>query len=298
MLNRKSNMSEYQEPELIRGLHHVADDYDAFILDIWGVLHDGIRPYDGVIECLKRLKADGKKIVLLTNSPNRAYRISEDTLNPMGIHKGAHYDDIISSGEAAWRALSAREGQSAYLFWRMERPTALEGHDMKLCFDVASADFMLASLLPAGSQEEDYIPALKEGVEKGLILYCANPDKVVNIGNELHLCAGALGDIYEELGGKVLWYGKPYAPIYEEAFEVLKGIEKSRICAVGDSLRTDVRGANKAGVDVLWNLVGIHWEELRHTNEHGENIAHPERLETSLREYEAMPKALLRGLKW
>jgi HAD superfamily hydrolase (TIGR01459 family) len=291
-------MSEYKEPELIRGLHHVADQYDAFVFDIWGVLHDGIRPYEGVIECLEMLKKQGKDIVLLTNSPNRAYCISEDVLAPMGIHKGKHYDDIISSGEAAWRALEARKNQNAYLFWHMEQPTAFEGHNIKPCFDVASADFMFASLLPAGAKEEDYIPALKEGLAKGLLLYCANPDKVVNIGNDLHLCAGAIGDLYEGMGGKVLWYGKPHAPIYDEVLSLLKNVDKFRICAVGDSLRTDVRGANNADMDVLWNLVGIHWEELRHTNEQGENVPHPDTLKTSLQEYKAMPTALLRGLKW
>lgn len=288
----------YKEPDLIRGLRHIAGHYDAFVFDIWGVLHDGIRPYDGVIDCLCALKAAGKKIVLLTNSPNRGARISEAVLTPMGIHQGQHYDNIVSSGEAAWQALSAREGQRAFVMWDQEHPTVLEGHDIEITYSMKDADFTLVSLLPAGAREADYTHLLEEAKSRYLPLYCANPDKVVNIGDELHLCAGAIGDMYEEMGGEVLWYGKPFMPIYEEVFRHLQSMDKKRICAVGDSLRTDIRGANNAGIDVLWNLVGIHWEELRHTNEEGENVAHPDLLRSSLLDYDVMPKALLRGLKW
>lgn len=285
-------------PPLMRGIEGIVDQYDAFVLDIWGVLHNGVRPYDGVLECLLRLQDAGKEVLLLTNSPNRAYMVAEGVLGSMGIHKGEHYQHLVSSGEAAWRALSAREGHNCYLFWPQEDPTALEGHNMRLVEDIDDAEFMLASLLPAGSRDEDYRPILQQARALDLPLYCANPDKFVNIGESLHLCAGALGDMYEDMGGTVHWYGKPYAPIYQQAFDLLSVKDTSRILAVGDSLRTDVRGANKAGIDVLWNLVGIHWEELRHVNEHGERVAHPQRLSDSLSEYDACPTALLRGLAW
>jgi HAD superfamily hydrolase (TIGR01459 family) len=286
-----------RNPELLKGIGGLVDRYDAFIFDIWGVLHDGIRPFEGVIECLEELKRQNKEVLLLTNSPNRAEMVAIGVLKNMGIYEERHYDHLISSGEAAWASLHDRQGEKAYGFWSLENPTALEGHDISPTNDINEADFMFASLLPAGAQESDFQEALNVAYKKGLELYCANPDKYVSIGESLHLCAGAIGDLYEELGGKVHWFGKPYAPIYDQAFDLLSVKEKSKILAVGDSLRTDVRGANAADIDVLWNLVGIHWEELRHKNADGSFSLHMDRLEASMHEYDAAPTALLRGLK-
>lgn len=284
-------------PELISGIAPLVDEYDAFVFDIWGVLHDGVRPYDGVIECLLELKQQGKEVLLLTNSPNRAWLVADGVLDKMGIYQDRHYDHLVSSGEAAWTALAKRKGQKAYIFWDQEDPTAFDGHDIEIVEDINDADFMLASLLPIGSQEGDFEDILGAALERQIPLYCANPDKFVNIGETLHLCAGAVADRYEELGGEVLWFGKPHAPIYDQALNILGVKDKSRIVAVGDSLRTDVRGANSAGIDVLWNLVGIHWEELRHKNEDGSYSLHRDKLSKSLNEYEAHPTYLLRGLK-
>lgn len=284
-------------PRLIDGIGGLASDYDGFILDIWGVLHDGLHPYEGVIDGLNRLKAAGKEILLLSNSPNRAEEVSGGKLREMGFVQGVHYDHIVTSGEATWQAMAAYEGQSAYVFWPEETPTALEGRNIQVVHDIALADFILGSLFPAGAQAEDYAQILMDARGRNLPFICANPDKVVNIGPDLHICAGALADMYEEMGGKVVWFGKPHAPVYEQAFGQFQTVsDKSRLLAVGDSLRTDVTGANNFGIDVLWNVVGIHWEELRGSNTQGGIDSGA--LDRTLNRYGVRPLALLHGLKW
>ncbi len=284
-------------PVLIGGIGETIADYDAYILDIWGVLHDGINPYDGVLDCLLQMKAAGKEILLLSNSPNRAADVSARVLIPMGIHQGVHYDHIVTSGEATWTAMAAYKGQKAYGLWHAEKPTALVGHDIALTTDIETADFVLGSLFPAGAKAEDYQHVLDRALARGLPFICANPDKIVNIGTDLHLCAGGVADVYEAMGGTVHWYGKPYAPIYEQSLATLAVQDKSRILAIGDSLRTDVTGACGFGIDVLWNLVGIHWEELREQTPQG-MIINADSLEKTLQTYKVRPSALLRGLKW
>lgn len=284
-------------PQLIDGLARLAGGYDGFILDIWGVLHDGLRPYDGVIDCLARMKAVGKEILLLSNSPNRAREVADGKLHEMGFVQGVHYDHIVTSGEATWQEMAAYEGRSAYVFWPEEKPTALAGRDVPVVHDVAQADFILGSLFPAGAEAEDYAQVLMDARDRDLPFIRANPDKVVNIGPDLHICAGALADMYEEMGGKVVWFGKPYAPVYEQAFGQFRTVsDKSRLLAVGDSLRTDVTGANRFGIDVLWNVVGIHWEELRSPS--GNAAVDAQALERTLARYGVRPLALLHGLKW
>lgn len=293
-------MDTKSTPSLISGIAEIADQYDTYILDVWGVLHNGVEAYQGVIPCLQELKSRGKEILLLSNSPNRASEVSQDLSTRFGIQEGTHFDHIVTSGEATWQALKNYIRQTAYVFWDQEHPTALQGHDIKVTYDIENADFILGSLFPAGAQFEDYHPVLEIARSKNLPFLCANPDKVVNIGNNIHLCAGGVADDYIDRGGEVIWFGKPHLDIYKQAFTKLgladEQADKTRVLAIGDALRTDVIGANTAGIDVLWNLVGIHWEELRKP-ESREGI-HTENLTKTLEEFGAHPTALLRGLKW
>jgi len=282
-------------PPLYAGLSAVSDHYDAFILDIWGVLHDGIEAYPQAASTLLRLQEAGKQVVLLSNSPSRAARVSERTLAPMGLPRHL-YTDIMTSGEAA-HALMARDwhGARIYCVWPEEQPSALEGLVFDRVYDVAEADVMFGALVPYDATLTDYMPVLQQACEKGLPFVCGNPDRVVGHGSQLHLCIGSLAEYYEGLGGRVIWVGKPYIPVYKLAHEMIGRPDKRKICAVGDSLVTDVQGAHAFGCDVLWNMVGIHWDEVR-------DLAHPSRL-SAPRLLEAIgvgpvPTGLLHGFAW
>lgn len=250
-------------PPIYKGLADIADRYDHFLIDVWGVLHDGRKAYLGAPEALKFLQDKGKQVLLLSNSPNRASRVTEKVLTPIGI-KHEHYNYLLTSGESAHDYMQAHhEGQKVYTFWDDENPTALENLNVTRVRSIQDADFIFGSLLPYDSDSGLYSDILMQGLNHKLPFVCGNPDRVVGHGDGLHLCVGALAEAYEKQGGNVIWIGKPYRPIYDRAWQVLGSPDKSKICAIGDGLITDVGGANTFGCDVIWNVVGIHWDELQ-----------------------------------
>ncbi|MBB6252572.1 TIGR01459 family HAD-type hydrolase [Nitrospirillum iridis] len=254
---------------LYTGLSQLADRYDGFILDLWGVVHDGIAPYPGVPDCLKALRAAGKRVCLLSNAPRRvdaaAARLTEMGLTP------DHYDALLTSGEATHDAL--RDPPDA---WHAALGPKLlhigPDRDAGVYLDLAGrvrvdtpteADFVLnTGIVDFDETLADYEPVLAACAALNLPMVCANPDLVVHVGAQLVICAGELARRYEELGGDVRQHGKPYASVYARCFDLLGGIPPARILAVGDSLRTDMAGANAAGIDGLLITGGIHREEL------------------------------------
>jgi HAD superfamily hydrolase (TIGR01459 family) len=240
--------------------------YDGLIVDIWGVLHDGVKPYPGVLDCLARLRAAGKHVVLLSNAPRRPPGIAA-ALGAMGI-TAELYDGIMSSGEAVHQGLARRSGDFAALGRRLYHLGPARDRDVFAGLDLeevgipGQADFMLNTgpddLL--GAQTADlYAPVLREALAANLPMICANPDlEVVRDGIRI-ICAGALAADYAAAGGRVIMRGKPDAAIYEPTLALL-GTARDRTLAVGDSLRTDLAGARNAGIDALWVLSGIHDE--------------------------------------
>lgn len=250
-------------PPIYKGLSDIAQKYDHFIIDVWGVLHDGQNAYAGAANAMKFLIDSGKQVLLLSNSPNRASRVMEKVLTPIGIERG-YYHHLLTSGESAHDYMQAHHaGQKVYTFWDDENPTALDNLDVTRVFDIKDADFIFGSLLPYESMTNPYLDVLTQGISRKLPFVCGNPDRVVGHGDGLHLCVGTLAEVYEQNGGEVIWIGKPYLPIYERAWEMLGKPDKSKILAIGDGLITDVGGANTFGCDVIWNVVGIHWDELQ-----------------------------------
>ncbi|OYQ35844.1 TIGR01459 family HAD-type hydrolase [Niveispirillum lacus] len=254
---------------LISGLANIADRYDGFILDLWGVVHDGVRPYEGVVECLSILRRLGKRVCLLSNAPRRIAAAAAK-LSGMGVGPDL-YDALYTSGEASFEALRDRNDEwHAALgpkLFHIGPPRDNDVYDsLKNRFRVDSpedADFVINTGIDAYEETlDDYAPILRRCLDRGLPMLCANPDLVVVIDQELVICAGELARHYETLGGDVRYHGKPHAPVYRRCFELLGGIAPSRILAVGDSLRTDVAGANAAGIDSLLITGGIHREEL------------------------------------
>ncbi len=245
-----------------------ADAYDGFILDLWGVIHDGIRPYPGAAHCLAQLKARGKRIVLLSNAPRRAQSVVE-AMERMGIARDL-FDDALSSGEAAWQALHARAdaahralGRRCYHMGPARDRGMLGGLDLEEAARPADASFILNTGVDMDHETlADYETALAEGARAGVPMLCANPDLEVIRGGRRVVCAGALARRYEALGGRALYHGKPHAPVYERCLALMAGVARGRIVAVGDSLRTDIAGALAAGLDSVFVTGGIHGEEL------------------------------------
>jgi len=253
----------------INGLREIAAAYDGFVLDLWGVVHDGVKPYSGVLDCLGALLDAGKRVALLSNAPRRAYDVV-NRISTIGVPRGL-YHAVMSSGEEAWQHLKERADPfyaglgHKCLHICSDRDLEIRvGLDLDYVESAAAAEFIL-NTGPAGWDDtiEDYAPILAAARERGLKMVCANPDLMVNHGQKLALCAGALAVRYEEIGGQVRWHGKPYPSVYASTLELLGIADKRRVLAVGDSLRTDIAGANGAGIDSL--LIagqGIHMDEF------------------------------------
>ena len=287
--------------QLISGLRELAPRYDGFILDLWGVIHDGLAPLPGAIDCLQSLIDAGRRIVLLSNAPRRAddvVRRITAVCVPVGL-----YHDVMSSGEEAWQHLKRRDDPFyAALGWRClhigsERDLEIR-EDLSLDYvdTPADAQFIL-NTGPAGWDDriEDYEPILREALAGGLPMVCANPDLVVQRGSTLHLCAGALAKWYEEAGGRVRWHGKPFRLVYDSCLVLLGIGERSRILAIGDSLRTDIAGAAGAGIDSLLIAGGIHADEF---GLRGEQAPDLRRVEAALREGGYEPVGVAWRLCW
>ncbi len=254
------------------GVAPLAARYDGFVLDLWGVIHDGFTAYPGVVDTLERLKEAGKRVVLLSNAPRRAEEVAL-AMEQMGIPRGL-YDGIVASGEAAYQALVQREhagadpwfgslGRSCYLMGPPRDRGMLDGLELERTTRMAEADFILATGVDWDDDKLDvYLPALEVGAARGLKMICANPDLVVIRGGKRVICAGTLAQRYEALGGEVRYFGKPFAPIYKHCLERLGVADKRRVVALGDSLRTDIAGAQAAGIASVLVPGGIHGDAL------------------------------------
>ena len=281
-------------PRLISGLAELAPHYDALICDIWGVVHNGHAPFVEAAAALKRFRAERGPVVLLTNAPRTAQSVA-DQFHAIGVPDDC-YDAIITSGDAAREDLMARitqKGSVALYYVGPERDTSLFAGLAVTRTGIAEADVALSTGLVDDLTEtpDDYSDILAAMKQKTLSLICANPDLKVHRGTQLCWCAGALARDYEAIGGDVIYYGKPKAAIYDIARHALKRVgEAKRILAIGDGLVTDVRGANQAGLDVLFIADGVHGEEVEpYTPEHLSQLFASENVHAL---------AVARALKW
>ncbi len=243
----------------------LAARYDAFLLDLWGVVHDGRVPYPGVIETLEQLRAAEKRIVFLSNAPRRAARV-EEVLEKLGIGS-ALYDGVMTSGEAVYRHLAqeqARYGTRYYYIGPEKDQGLLDGLAMEGVDDAAEAEFALVTGFDGDdSVLEEKLDDVEACVAEGLPLICANPDKVVvRQSGERLLCAGVIAEEYEARGGAVEYFGKPYGVVYQHCLAFLDGAAEAKIVAVGDGLETDIAGAQQAGIHAVLCTGGILAAEL------------------------------------
>jgi HAD superfamily hydrolase (TIGR01459 family) len=287
--------------QLIGGMRELAPRYDGYILDLWGVIHDGVAPMPGAIDCLSTLRKRGKRIVLLSNAPRRADDVVR-RIAQIGV-PAALYHHAMSSGEETWQHLHRRDDPFYAALGRRclhigsERDLEIrEGLGLDFVDTAEDAEFIL-NTGPAGWDDriEDYEPQLRQGLTRDLPMVCANPDLVVMHGSRLALCAGALARWYEEAGGRVRWHGKPFRSVYDTCLGLLEIEERSRVLAVGDSLRTDIAGAAGAGLDSILIAGGIHAEEFGAI---GERVPDIERIKAAVRDLPYCPIGVAWNFCW
>jgi HAD superfamily hydrolase (TIGR01459 family) len=248
---------------VIRGLSEIAARYDGFVLDIWGVVHQGGAAYPEVVDCLAKLQDLGRPVVFLSNAPRRAARV-ERLLESKGVPPALHRG-VISSGEVARMSLEARRepalaalGPRFFLLGSDGDDDLLEGLPYHRVDDPANADFVLAiGLDDQRPTVADHEATLQTAAHQGLPMLCVNPDLVVVRLGVRELCAGALAERYMALGGAVHYFGKPYAAAYPPALAKLGLAPRHRVLAVGDGLETDIKGARAAGLATLLVTGGI-----------------------------------------
>ena len=248
---------------IIDGLSAVADRYELFLIDQWGVLHNGVAPHEGAIDALKALREAGKKIVILSNSGKRL-ALTLPRMAGMGFSAEC-YDHCVTSGEEVWRALDARVepfyaalGRRCFLFSWDGDTSLIDGLDLEGTGDIEDADFILNAGTRSGTVDlEAYEPILQRAIARELPMICANPDFVsVAPDGNMNICPGATARRYEEIGGQVDYRGKPHAPVYERCLLHEPGARP--VLAIGDSLYHDIGGANAAAIDSLFIASGIH----------------------------------------
>ena len=218
--------------------------YELFLIDLWGTIHNGIKPYDGVVEQLQFLKDNGKKVLFLTNACRTSKCIAK-LLNEMGLNS-SFYDNIVSAGEVFLQDVENSEyfkSKKAYNIGTGK----IEFYGCKTTDKIEEAEYMALSgnIYPF---KEEYFEALSFAKNHNLKLLCLNPDLCSNRGNFFHPVCGFLGLYYEKIGGEVIYYGKPYKRVYEYALEVAGINDKSKIIAIGDNNETDIKGANDFGI--------------------------------------------------
>jgi HAD superfamily hydrolase (TIGR01459 family) len=283
---------------VIHGLGEIAGRYDAFILDLWGCLHDGVTVYPAALEALKQLKSAGKRAIILSNAPRRAHEVGA-RIAEMGIAPDL-YEHLHTSGEETWRELVQNEievlkgrGRKLYAMMPERDRAVLEGVSVTLADDPAEADFILVTGTETGQEElSSFDPVLVPAAMRGIPLVCANPDLVVHRGGVEEICAGSIAQRYETLGGPVIWFGKPYPAVYRRILSEC-GLRPDRLLCVGDALRTDVAGGKGIGAATLFTVGGIHHQELLVDNQ-----LDPARLEALCRRLGPMPDYAIAHLGW
>ncbi len=235
-------------------LRSLTAPYSTILCDIWGVIHDGGRLLPGAVERLGAWKSAGKKIILVTNAPRPASTVQAG-LDALGLPRAA-YDAITSSGEAGIAALTDPPRRVGFLGTRDDRADLI-AHGVELA-DHDYSEVACTGLDEEGALPDDYAAQLRTWAAQDVLFHCLNPDREVIHCGVREACAGALADLYEALGGRVAWYGKPHAPIYAHALALAGNPPLSDVLAIGDGPVTDMLGAARFGIDAIFISHGIH----------------------------------------
>lgn len=280
----------------------LAPHYDAVLSDVWGVVHNGIAATPPACEALTRFRDKGGSVVLISNAPRPGEGVMR-FLDHLKVPRSV-YDGIVTSGDVTRAVVKQRAGQRLFLIGPERDHSIFTGLDAPFT-TVEDAAYVVCTGLFNDEVEtpEDYRDLLTQLRARNLFVLCGNPDVVVERGDKLVYCAGALADLYAELGGEVYYAGKPYKPLYDMALaetasaraaRKLDGdVPLGRVLAIGDSVRTDVKGAHDLGVDCLFVTAGIHAEELGHRDD--PDLA---ALGNIFKDAGHAPKAVTRRLMW
>ena len=283
---------------LVDGLRQVASRYDTYLIDLWGVMHDGVTAFPHAVDCLARLRGSGAQVVFVSNTPRRETDMPA-YLSQLGIADDC-YDDVVTAGDAA-RAFVAdlvqRAGDVRYALACPDNRTALLHGvpGVSEAADLESANLLLNIGPPASSDRPltVYDERLERAHRLSLPMLCANPDQNVLVGDRVVQCAGAVAHRYLDAGGAVWFQGKPYAGIYERAMRKLPRPERA-VLAIGDAVATDIRGARRMGYDNVLVLDGI---ELVRTREAAATGA-PRASDRALTEHGMRPTYTVDQLRW
>lgn len=229
--------------------------YRLILCDVWGVVHDGVRLYPNAAERFAGWRAEGRKVILVTNAPRTANAV-EAQLERIGLPRNC-WDGIATSGEAGIAALNALAEPVGFLGTAGDR-AVLEGRGVRIAAGDDFTDLACTGLEERRPRVGDYAPDLARWEARGVVLHCLNPDRLVVRDGVPEPCAGAIADDYEALGGTVEWYGKPHPHIYEHALSLAGNPPREAVLAVGDALRTDILGAARFGLDCVYVAGGIH----------------------------------------
>jgi HAD superfamily hydrolase (TIGR01459 family) len=278
----------------VERLSDLVNGVEVILSDIWGVVHNGLESFPEACEALHTYRQRGGTVILITNAPRPADSVQRQ-LRKLGVADET-YDAIVSSGDLTRSFVAAHPGKK--IFWiGPERDSSIHRGLDAVMAPLEQADYIICTGLFDDETEsaEDYRAMMLQAREHKLPLICANPDIVVERGDRLIYCAGAIAELYRELGGEAIFYGKPHRPIYERAMALAaerrgRPTSLDRVLAIGDSVRTDLTGALGFGIDCLFLTRGIHSEEFEGIDQLDpasvkELFGHP-------------PRALMRELRW
>jgi HAD superfamily hydrolase (TIGR01459 family) len=232
--------------------------YRLILCDIWGVVHDGVRLYPGASDRLIQWRDEGRFVILITNAPRTAEAV-EQQLERLGLPRVA-WDGIATSGEAGIAALLELGRPVGFVGTAADREI-LEGRDVQIDDGTGFTDLACTGIEEARPNVEQYFDDLERWAKRGIIMHCLNPDRLVVRGGVPEPCAGAIADVYEQIGGLVCWYGKPHEAIYRHALHLAGNPPAESVLAVGDGLLTDILGAARMGFDTVFVSGGIHGGE-------------------------------------
>lgn len=283
---------------LIERFAPLARDYDVLFCDVWGVVHNGVAAFAEACAALTRFREAGGTAILITNAP-RPDSVVMRILDRLDVPRVA-YDAIVSSGDVTRGIVAARLNESVFHLGPQRDLPIFAGLDVRFA-PLESADYVVCSGLFDDTKEtpESYREMLAAMRARALFMVCANPDIVVERGETLVYCAGALADAYAAMGGEVLYCGKPHAPIYEGALAKAASLRGgappplNRVLAIGDSVRTDLAGAASFGLDCLFVTSGLHAEQYG-----SRDAPDVDALNAMFNAANVAPKAIIRGLKW
>jgi HAD superfamily hydrolase (TIGR01459 family) len=258
--------SESAATKALSGFSEIADQFDLCFCDVWGVVHNGVAAHGGAVDALLAMRARGISVVLITNAPRPRGLIAAQ-LAGFGVPEAA-WDAIVTSGDVCRALIQARAGEAMYRLGPDRDLPLIAGLDAPEVGPEEAGYVLCTGLVDDEVDTAETYAALLAGFAKrGLTMICANPDLVVERGNRIVPCAGTVALAYEELGGEVVYAGKPHKPIYEVALKIAEekrgaAIARDRICGIGDAIRTDIAGAEAFGAAGIMVLAGIHAQDL------------------------------------